>query len=427
MTMITVIAKQKLTLAFSAMWILFVLSSSSVLARTWIVYATPGQPVLAEAIAKASAGDTLVISTGEYHEYGIVIDKPLTIIGIEFPVIDGQDQGEIMTVIANDVTIEGLHFKNVGVSYLKDHAGLRIKRRGNAIIRNNKFSNTFFGVYLERVTAALVIDNEIVGIPRDEASSGNGIHAWHCEKLTIKGNRVTGHRDGIYFEFVNNSTIAHNQSIGNRRYGLHFMFSDNDVYHHNTFAENGAGVAVMFSKFIDMRNNTFFHNWGRASYGLLLKEIYDATIEDNTFRQNTIAINIEGSTRITYRRNSFKRNGWAIKMAGGCLDNDITQNNFQSNTLDLVLNSQVNNNTFSGNYWSEYTGYDLDKDGVGDVPHRPVKLFSYIIDRTPEAIALLRSFFVSLMNFSEKVSPAFTPANVLDYQPHMQPYNYDHL
>lgn len=406
---------------------LILLAATAVVGRTWVINPVAGKAVLAKAVTKADTGDTLLINYGQYYEYGIVIDKPLTIIGIDFPEIDGQDQGEIMTVIAHHVTVEGLHFKNVGVSYLKDHSGLRIKRRSNAVVRNNKFSNTFFGIYLERVTNALVTGNEIVGVPRDEASSGNGIHAWHCEELQIEHNRVTGHRDGIYFEFVNNSTIAHNQSFGNRRYGLHFMFSDNDVYHHNKFAENGAGVAVMFSKFIDMRHNIFFHNWGRASYGLLLKEIYDATIEDNAFRQNTIAINIEGSTRITYRRNEFSRNGWAIKMAGGCLDNEITQNNFRSNTLDLVLNSHVNNNTFSGNYWSEYTGYDLDKDGVGDVPHRPVKLFSYILDRTPEAIALLRSFFVRLMNFSEKVSPAFTPANVLDHQPHMQPFNYDHL
>ena len=192
--------------------VLLLLGSSATSGRTWIIDPVPGQAVLAKAVAKAGAGDTLLINSGQYYEHGIVIDKPLTIIGIDFPEIDGQDQGEIMTVIAHHVTVEGLHFKNVGVSYLKDHSGLRIKRRGNAVIRNNKFSNTFFGIYLERVTNALVTDNEIVGVPRDEASSGNGIHAWHCEELRIERNRVTGHRDGIYFEFVNNSTIAHNSA-----------------------------------------------------------------------------------------------------------------------------------------------------------------------------------------------------------------------
>ncbi len=378
-------------------------------------------PSIAAALSAADSGDVVEIHAGTYYEHGLVVDKPLHIRGIGYPVLDAQEQGEILTIIAHDVTVEGLQLQNVGVSYLKDHAGIRVRQRSRAIIRNNRLVNTFFGIYLERVHDAVIENNELSGVLRDEASSGNGIHAWHCENLDIRDNWVTGHRDGIYFEFVDSSKIVGNESVGNQRYGLHFMFSNHDEYHHNRFADNGAGVAVMFSKFINMWENTFEKNWGRAAYGLLLKEIYDARIEDNHFIQNTIGINIEGSTRIVYQRNAFRRNGWAIKMAGGCLDNDITANNFQSNTLDLVVNSNVNNNTFTGNYWSEYNGYDLDRDGIGDVPYRPVKLFSYILDQTPEAIVLLRSFFVSLMNFSEKVSPVFTPANVLDHQPSMQP------
>lgn len=378
-------------------------------------------PSIEAALSAADSGDVVEIHAGTYHEHGLVVDKPLHIRGIGYPVLDAQEQGEILTIIAHDVTVEGLQLQNVGVSYLKDHAGIRVRQRSRAVIRNNRLVNTFFGIYLERVHDAVIEDNELSGVLRDEASSGNGIHAWHCENLDIRNNWVTGHRDGIYFEFVDSSQIVGNESVGNQRYGLHFMFSNHDEYHHNRFADNGAGVAVMFSKFINMWENTFEHNWGRAAYGLLLKEIYDARIEDNHFIQNTIGINIEGSTRIVYQRNAFRRNGWAIKMAGGCLDNDITGNNFRSNTLDLVVSSNVNNNTFDGNFWSEYNGYDLDRDGIGDVPYRPVKLFSYILDQTPEAIVLLRSFFVSLMNFSEKVSPVFTPANVLDHQPSMQP------
>lgn len=372
------------------------------------------------AIAAAKAGDRIEIAPGTYYEQGLVIDKPLHIKGTGYPVLDAQEQGEILTIIADDVTVEGLQFQNVGVSYLKDHAAIRLRQNSGGVIRNNRLVNTFFGIYLERAKATQIIGNKVQGILRDEASSGNGIHAWHCKSLDISRNTVTGHRDGIYLEFVDNSHIDYNRSIGNQRYGLHFMFSNHDTYGHNVFEDNGAGVAVMFSKFIKMHHNQFQHNWGRAAYGLLLKEIYDAEITDNLFLKNTIAINAEGATRIRYERNTFQRNGWALKMAGGSMSNTFTRNNFKGNTLDLVLNSHVNDNTFNGNYWSEYSGYDLDRDGVGDVPHRPVKLFSYILERTPEAIVLLRSFFVDLMNFSEKISPAFTPANVLDNEPLMQ-------
>ena len=198
------------------------------------------------------------------------------------------------------------------------------------------------------------------------------------------------------------------------------MFSNENSYHNNVFKNNGAGVAIMFSKYVKMYHNRFEHNWGSASYGLLLKEIYDAEIENNVFEQNTIGISVDGSTRINYTQNTFVRNGWAVKIIGACYENVFSKNNFLSNALDLSYNSKINTNKFEGNYWSEYAGYDLDRDGVGDVPYRPVKLFSYIVHNTPETIVLLRSMFVDIINFSEKVSPVFTPDNLVDSNPLMK-------
>jgi nitrous oxidase accessory protein len=195
------------------------------------------------------------------------------------------------------------------------------------------------------------------------------------------------------------------------------MFSNDDTYEDNTFVNNGAGVAVMFSKNIKMYNNIFKENWGSASYGMLLKEINDAEIIGNTFKENTIGINIEGSNRILYKNNNFINNGWALKVRGACYTNTFEGNNFLYNSFDLSYNSKINDNVFDRNFWSNYTGYDLDKDGIGDVPYRPVKLFSYIVNRTPETIILLRSLFIDLIDFSEKVSPVFTPDNLLDNNP----------
>jgi len=199
------------------------------------------------------------------------------------------------------------------------------------------------------------------------------------------------------------------------------MFSNDDIYENNLFEKNGAGVAVMFSKRIFMRNNIFRLNWGTASYGLLLKEIYDADIIENLFEQNTIGVNAEGSNRIVYERNNFKNNGWAIKFLGACYGNKLHQNNFMYNAFDIAYNGSINGNLFDKNYWSEYTGYDLNRDNIGDIPYRPVKLFSYIVNRTPETIILLRSLFVDIINFSEKVSPVFTPDNLKDFHPLMKP------
>ena len=172
-----------------------------------------------------------------------------------------------------------------------------------------------------------------------------------------------------------------------------------------------------------MYQNKFLKNWGSASYGLLLKEIYDTEIYENLFQENTIGIKGEGCNRINYRNNTFLRNGWAIKIAGACYANIFENNDFLNNSLDLAYNTKVNDNKFENNYWSEYSGYDLDHDGFGDVPYRPVKLFSYIVNRSPEALVLLRSLFVDIINFSEKVSPIFTPDNLMDKYPIMKEIN----
>jgi len=372
---------------------------------------------LKDAISIAKDFDTIVIKKGVYKEYNIEIDKPLTIIGENYPVIDGELKGEIITIISDNVTVDGLFIINVGTSYTEDYAAIRVKRSKNFVIQNLVLEKLFFGIYLEKARDGKIFHNKIIGDAVNEYNSGNGIQLWYSKNIQIEHNFVQHVRDGIYLEFSDDCIIKNNVSEANLRYGLHFMFSNDDIYEDNIFENNGAGVAVMFSKKIKMYNNTFKENWGSASYGLLLKEINDAEIKGNTFEENTIGINIEGSNRITYQNNNFINNGWAIKVRGACYTNIFTGNNFLYNSFDLSYNSKINDNSFDNNFWSNYTGYDLDKDGIGDVPYRPVKLFSYIVNRTPETIILLRSLFIDIIDFSEKVSPVFTPDDLLDNKP----------
>ena len=376
-----------------------------------------------QAIEIAEDGDKIFIKKGVYAENDIEVNKSITLFGEEGTVIDGTNKGSVLHITANNFVLRNLKIMNVVVSYTKDYAAIKVVRCKNFTIENIVLDEVFFGILIEKSHKGKIFNNKISSIAKDEANSGNGIHIWHSSNMEVVGNEVYGMRDGIYFEFVSESKIHNNLSHNNIRYGLHFMFSNNDTYYNNEFKNNGAGVAVMFSKFITMYQNKFTHNWGSASYGLLLKEIYDTQIYNNTFEENTIGIKGEGCTRINYKNNTFIRNGWAIKIAGACYANIFEQNDFLHNSLDLAYNTKVNDNRFENNYWSEYTGYDLDKDGVGDIPYRPVKLFSYIVNATPEALVLLRSLFVDIINFSEKVSPVFTPDDLMDKKPIMKRIN----
>ena len=373
-----------------------------------------------QGIAEATAGDTVRVQPGTYREGNLVVDKPLTLAGEGDAVLDGEGRVEVLTVRANGVTVRGLVIANSGMSYVSDLAGIRVEGVSDCTVAGNRLRNTFFGIYLAEVKVCTVEDNEITGQAISETSSGNGIHLWNADHVRIRNNRVEGHRDGIYLEFVRAGLVEGNLSQRNLRYGLHFMFSDGIEYLRNVFRANNAGVAVMYSKHVTMRENRFEDNWGAAAYGLLLKDIADSAVWGNLFRRNTTAIFAEGANRLSIDGNRFERNGWAIRIMADSMGVVFAHNAFVANTFEVTTNGTRSFNSLLENYWSEYRGYDLGRDGVGDVPHRPVKLFALLVERYPPALILLRSPFLELLDLAERVLPILTPRVLADHRPLMR-------
>ncbi len=378
---------------------------------------------LKEGISIARNGDTLLLQEGTYREGNIILRKSIAILGENFPVLDGENKYEIITVHANDVVIKGLKFINTGIASMSDVAAIKALECRNLRIINNRFENTFFGIYFANSSESLIENNQLYSDVDAEHQIANGIHMWKCNRITVQNNIIKGHRDGIYFEFVTNSLIKNNHSEGNLRYGLHFMFSDNDEYQDNVFVNNGAGVAVMYTKGVKMINNTFERNWGSSSYGLLLKDIRDSFVTGNKFTRNSIGIFMEGSSRIEFKDNAFTGNGYAIRLQASCDDNVFERNNFSQNTFDMVTNGTLVLNKINSNYWDKYEGYDLNKDAIGDIPYRPVSMYGMIVERMPTAVLLWRSFLVYLIDRTEKAIPVITPENLKDDLPSMKPYD----
>lgn len=375
------------------------------------------------ALALCKNGDSIMVEAGTYHEGNIVIDHSISLIGENLPVLDGQKKFEVLSIKASHVLVKGFKIQHSGFATLNDPCGIKVYDSKHVQIIQNVLDDNFFGVYLQYCKKCLIKDNKIVAYGEAEQQIGNGIHCWKSDSLLIEGNEVRGHRDGIYFEFVTNSVIWRNRSTKNIRYGLHFMFSNNDAYISNVFKNNGAGVAVMFTQKVKMFNNRFEENWGDAAYGLMLKEISDSYIIGNTFKRNTSGIYMEGTNRIKLEKNTFELNGWAMKIQASCMDNEISANNFLSNTFDVSTNGSLVLNSFNANYWDKYEGYDLNKDAIGDVPYHPLSLFSVIVEKNPPAMLLFRSFMVSLLDKSEKIIPSLTPDNFIDHLPLMKALN----
>ncbi len=371
------------------------------------------------AIIAAANGDTVFVDTGNYKEQNLLVDKSIVLKGVGYPVLDGERKYEIISVKANDVVVEGFKLMHSGISSLEDLSGIKVYDSQNVVIRNNILEDTFFGIYIQNGLNCTIENNTLKAVSIEEQQSGNGIHCWKGDSLKVIGNEISGHRDGIYFEFVKNSVIWRNISKNNIRYGLHFMFSNDDMYVNNVFRSNGSGVSVMYSNRIKMFSNYFEENWGDAAHGILLKEISDGYMEGNYFTKNTSAIYMEGANRIHMKRNVFENNGWALKIQASCVDVVLEYNNFIGNTFDVGTNGSLVLNRFKNNYWDKYEGYDLNKDKIGDVPYRPVSMYSMIVEKYPPAMILFRSFITTLLDKTEKILPSLTPENLKDSAPMM--------
>lgn len=376
---------------------------------------------LAAAVAAAHPHDTVRVLAGVYREPMVVVDRPVVIAGEPGAVLDGEGQRGLMDVVADSVTVQGLVFRNTGSSFSDDRSALKVEKARFCTLEDNRFEDTFFAIYLANAGDCLIRGNAMTASAERETAAGNGIHLWYSTRVRIEGNTIRGHRDGVYFEFVEDSEVTDNDSTGNLRYGLHFMFSDGCHYRRNRFLRNGAGVAVMYTQDVVMEENDFDHNWGTAAFGLLLKDITDSRITGNRFRRNSVALYAEGANRLVVTGNEFVENGWAVQLMANSEGSVFEGNNFVANSFDVSTNSRRTYSTFQGNYWDRYRGYDLDRDGTGDVPFRPVRLFALMVEQNEPTLVLLRSFLVTLLDVVEQVLPVLTPANLVDETPELTP------
>ena len=377
---------------------------------------------ISAALHKAKAKDEILIYGKKIYKERLVIQKPITLKGVGTPIIDGGQRGDVIKVNADNVTIEGLQIQNSARSSQVDYCGVHVKDAQFVTVRNCVFRKNQFSVMFQNCKNGLIANNNISSNITYNPIMGNAVHCWKSDNMHITGNNIGHNRDGIYLEFVNNSHIDHNTVSGCARYGLHFMFSHFNVYNSNRFNHNQAGVAVMFAHNVEMINNTFEFNRGTSSYGLLIKELQYSTIKWNRFLDNTVGLLIDGGPDLNVHHNVIKNNGWGMRLISASTNDTIVHNNFLGNTFDMTTNVSYNRNNVNGNYWDKYEGYDLNKDGYGDVPFHPLSLFSMLAEQNENVLFFFHSFLMNLLDATEKVLPSITPDNYVDNYPHMNPY-----
>jgi nitrous oxide reductase family maturation protein NosD len=343
-------------------------------------------------IDAAEPRSVIVLEPGVYVG-NVTIDKPLTLSGSEWPVVDGAGTGTVITVTAPDVTIEGLIIRSSGISLDREDSGITVRAPRVTII-GNQLEDVLFGIYLLGSEDSVVSDN-VVGAKSDVyiASRGDGLRLWESERSLVERNVVRDGRDAVFW-FTDEVVIRDNEITGGR-YGLHFMYSDRIVVEGNHFVNNSVGAYMMYSVGVEFRNNIFANNSGPSGYGIGFKDMDDYIVEGNRFIANRSGLYLDNSPSSADAYGLVRDNLFAYNQVGALFlpavtNNLIYGNSFIDNVEQVGVTSTgiFKDNAWSldgrGNYWSDFAGYDADGDGIGDMTYRVDDLYNTLTDKYPD-------------------------------------------
>jgi len=414
----------------------------------------PGESVQA-AITRAAPGDVIEIERGRYVE-NLLVDKPLTLRGIQRPTISGGMKGDAIRVTAPDVTIEGLLVRDSGDSLKDQNSGIYIRPGAHrAVVRHCELSYNLFGLWIEKANEVLVEANVITGKREYNSSQrGNGIQLYNTEGARILGNHVSFVRDALYVDVSHHAVFKGNR-LHHSRYGTHYMNSYYNLWEDNDSYQNRGGLALM-----EARNQIVRHNrtWGNSDHGIMLRTLQDSVVEDNVIAGNARGFFIYDVEYVTLRGNLVVDNQVGVHLAAGSTRNVVQGNDFIANREQVRYvgarderwggrpevqarakqapgrpklacsplvgrASPCDDLGGAGNHWSNYLGWDRDGDGVGDLPYEANDMVDRLQWRHPEMKLLLGSPAVQALRLVGQQFPVLRVPSVVDDAPRMAPAN----
>lgn len=381
----------------------------------------PGQSI-ADAVAKAAAGDTVRVERGHYAAH-LLIDKPLHLVGVDLPTLDGENSGDVIRVRSPDVTIDGFIVSNSGANLTAQNAGIYLEPGSDrAVVRNNVINYCLFGMWIEKAKDVLVTGNNITGKrDLDSAQRGNGIELYNSHGAKIIDNQISFTRDGIYVDVTNHALFRGNR-LHDLRYGTHYMNSNFNVWEDNDSYHNRGGLALM-----EVRNQTVRNNraWGNTDHGIMLRTIVDSVIEGNVVADNGQGFFIYDAEHNDLQHNLIINNRVGVHLWAGSIHNDVDANDLIRNReqIKYVASRDEFWGNKSGNYWSNYVGWDRDGDGVGDVPYEANDVVDQLTWKYPVVKLLLNSPAVQTLRLVARQFPLLRATSIVDRHPRMRPYN----
>ncbi len=420
---------------FSVLVLSLVLLSAPALAARTI---GPGDGPLQHIIDSAEPGSELLLTPGIYAG-NLLIDKPISLLGQEGAIVDGGGQGDAIRVRAPNVRLQGLTVRGSGHNLTDMNAGIFVEvSAADIVIADNFLDRNAFGIWLNDSPRPKLHNNRIRGdISIRSQDRGNGIHVFNVRDGEIVGNTIWEARDGIYVELSRNNLIQGNLLYDNR-YGMHYMFSEHDTIADNRSHDNRLGFALMMSRFLTITGNRSELD---QNYGFLINSVTYSTISGNAVSEALSGTTpggagshgipgAEGKALFVYNSqynevydNLFARSEIGIHLTAGSEGNKIYGNSFLHNrtqVMYIATRLQEWSVDGRGNYWSDYLGWDLSADGIGDLPYEPNDAVDRLLWQYPLAKVLMNSPAIQVLRWAQRQFPVLRPQGVRDSAPLMR-------
>ncbi|MBI1978194.1 MAG: nitrous oxide reductase family maturation protein NosD [Candidatus Omnitrophica bacterium] len=389
-------------------------------AATFVVGKDFSYQTIQEAVAHASHGDVIQVRPGIYQG-PLLVDRSIQLIGEGNPVINGAGKGTVVRIQASDVLVRGFVIQNSGDILTQEDAGI-LATGSRVVIEDNRFENVLFGIYLSQAPESYIRNNFLSSKELPVARRGDLIKVWYSDHVTIEGNQTQHGRDVVLW-FSKGLAVKRNR-FKNGRYGIHFMYCHDAVAEENRLSGNSVGAYLMYGTNLVLRNNQVLANRGTSGYGIGFKDMMGASIEHNVVVNNRVGLFFDTSSG-AFRGNLIAHNDIGVELLPSASGNEFHGNSFVDNGEQVVINGLglSQKNQWEGNFWSDYTGYDANRDGKGDVPYQAVQFFEVLSTR----YSMLKIFYLSpaeqALDFAASLFPVFAPKPKLeDETPLVEPY-----
>jgi len=379
---------------------------------------------LLQQLQHAPNNSTLILAPGEYLG-PITIERGITLWGPEDAVIMTNGEGTTVRLHGNNSAALGFTIIGSGTRY--DLLDAALELHGDDLrAQGLRIREATFGIIANECKRIVINGNEVIGTGQKAMGlRGDGIRIWETYDSEVSDNRMRAARDMVVWYSSRNKVLRN--EVHGCRYGTHFMYCNDNQVVDNIYIGNVVGLFLMYTNNILVQNNLLSDSGGSAGIGLGMKESSDVKIIDNLFFGDERGLYFDNSpfnagTTIEVIGNEFRFSSIAMAFHDTPKGIIIKGNTFRDNWSLLTIDGggDALKAEVSGNQFSNYRGYDLDGDGIGDIPFEERSISEKLISGRPSLSFFRGTPAAGMLEAVGRLLPLYKPKPLLrDSQPIM--------